>query len=289
MAFVYNSYVLRVCLPNFEHDSSSPSLKIQCQRHTRTWTGIPICRSTQPLLLTTNPTAIPPTSTIITSATTAPIVLCHAEDVPTVFNATIVVEDVKETFPVGTTLNYTCLSGLETASSFTVCLPNGTWSTDALNLSMCQTTETTSSDTWQQSTTSEETSTLSSFTTERGNATVDFDESLPVLNFSAEHLESTPRPIVTADRHPRHIRLYCDRLPIIEHADLLLDQTVQFQSDNQTKYQGFLVYQCQHGFYSEIYKNEPVRVMCQYGEFHPILQCSGMQRISLSIRITNAV
>ncbi len=44
LAFVYNSYVLRVCLPAFEHDPSSPPLKIQCERYKNTWTGIPICR-----------------------------------------------------------------------------------------------------------------------------------------------------------------------------------------------------------------------------------------------------
>ena len=44
MAFIYNSYVLRVCLPNFIHDSNSSPLKIRCQRQTKTWTGVPICR-----------------------------------------------------------------------------------------------------------------------------------------------------------------------------------------------------------------------------------------------------
>jgi hypothetical protein len=44
LAFVYDSYVLRICLPNFRHDPTSAPLKIQCQRSTKTWTGTPICR-----------------------------------------------------------------------------------------------------------------------------------------------------------------------------------------------------------------------------------------------------
>ena len=248
MAFVYDSYVLRMCLPNFEHDPSSPPLKIRCERSTNAWTGIPICQSLY---------TVPPT--------TPSAIACHSEDLPSIPNATIVMEETNETFPVGTRLNFTCLSGIEGTPSFTTCLSDATWSIEDSDVTLCQLNETTGVDVSGDP----PTSTTTSATSEMDNATLDFSS------------ESTEPPIAAVHRHVRHVDLACDRFPAIEHAQLIQDETIKTRSANTTLYQGSVTVQCQYGFFSEIYRDRPVRITCQQGEFYPTLQCLGTSRISL--------
>ena len=70
---------------------------------------------------------------------TTDTVVCSSNDIPSIPNAAITPLEVKPVYYVGVTLFFTCLSGSSfNQSSFTVCSSNGKWSTETLNLTMCQ-------------------------------------------------------------------------------------------------------------------------------------------------------
>lgn len=161
---------------------------------------------------------------------------------------------------------------MESVTSFTICLDDGTWSTENFDATLCHLNPTTS----ERFSEDQEISTVS-MSTEINNETIDVNASLPVMNISLKNISSTIRPIIAAagDRQARHIQLSCDQFPTIEHAQILKDETTKSFSNNKTIYQGSVIFQCQYGFFSEIYQDQPVRMTCHQGEFFPTLQCLG--------------
>ncbi|CAF0734799.1 unnamed protein product [Adineta steineri] len=296
LAFVYSSYVLRTCLPNFEHDPLSPPLKIQCQRDTHTWTGIPICRKIESMttemtitennepsieidnliMLKENSTNNQSQTTIETESSTIVFdtthtIVCYSNEIPYIPNSVIIQLQSNITYDVGTTLVYICQPGYESLfnqSSFTTCSMNGTWSIDTINITMCQLSSITTEETFFN------TSTVSSnITDENKNITVNLDENLPIMNLSNETLTSEIRSISAGDREVLHIISYCKELPQIEHAQLLRDDTIKHNFNNEITYSGSLEFICQFGFISENNKNEPFQVTCRNGVFYPKIFC----------------
>ncbi|UJR36530.1 hypothetical protein I4U23_029251 [Adineta vaga] len=254
LAFVYDSYVLRECLPNFEHDPSSPPLKIRCQRDTNTWTGIPICRAIETMttemisadtdefislndnliLLMENTTKKSfQTTSIEPESSSGSSIACHSNDIPFLPNADIVQSPLNTTYDVGTILYYQCQPGYSSSfnqSNYTICSMNGTWSLDAINTVMCQLNYVTTEEVLDQ------TSTIIFNTTTEYNTASDLDDDdddLSVMNISNKSSISSIRSISAGDRQVRHISSYCKELPKIEYAQLLSDDTIKHNRDNE--------------------------------------------------------
>ncbi|CAF0941224.1 unnamed protein product [Adineta ricciae] len=296
-AFVYNSYVLRECLPNFEHNPSSPSLTIRCQRSTNTWTGTPICRaidtvaeessesSDNLVLLTENATetsiqAETMSNTIVFSTVHA--ITCDSNDIPLLTNADLVQSPLNVTYEVDTKLTYRCQSGYESLlnqSSYTICLINGTWSLDAINASMCQLRQ------LPEEVPVDTSTTIMSDTTAEYNNTLDGNENVTIINDSNATMTSSTQSKGASDRRVRHILSQCKQLPQIENALLLSDDTIKSNSNNETTYSGSLLYVCQLGFMSDTNEHEPFRLTCQNGVFHPKTICIEKPRCSLPLPI----
>ncbi|CAM4935155.1 unnamed protein product [Rotaria socialis] len=298
LAFVYNSYVLRICLPNFEHDPSSPPLKIKCQRHENTWTGIPICRAikTTTQMITSiheeYPTNNDPEEDYTISSTvnqfqttidnenytTVPdvthTIVCNSHEIPLIPNLILIEPELNVTYSIGTKLFLMCQSGDESSfdkSSFITCSMDGTWSTDAINISKCQSPmETIEQDFFAFST-------MPSHTTEENNTTVNLDEQLPAMNITNESSFIS----TVANRQIRHTMSYCKEIPKIEHAQLLSDDTLKHNANHEITYSGSILFVCQHGFASDVGGNEPFRLTCQNGAFHPKIICIEKPRCSL--------
>jgi len=64
-------------------------------------------------------------------------------------------------------------------------------------------------------------------------------------------------------------------LPIIEHALLLSDDTIKYNLTNEITYSGSILFICRFGFISDSSENEPFRLTCQNGIFHPKVICIG--------------
>ncbi|CAF3978899.1 unnamed protein product [Rotaria sp. Silwood2] len=306
LAFVYNSYVVRVCLPNFEHDSFSPPLKIQCQRNTNNWTGIPICRvkTTTQMITTVNEedlmksnnlffskekftmfssmnsfqtTTVENENTNIIFDDTHKIV-CNSDEIPFISNSVMIQSELNETYNVGTRIFFKCQPGYESLfnqSNSIMCSMNGTWSIDTINITMCQLSNETTEEIFF------DTSTILSNTTEDNNITMNLDENLPIMNISNETFVSSTQSLSTGNRQIREIASYCKELPEIEHAQLLNDDAIKHFINNEIKYSGSILFICQYGFINDISNNEPFRLTCQNGIFHPKIICNEKPRCSL--------
>ncbi len=120
-----------------------------------------------------------------------------------------------------------------------------------------------------------DTSTISLNITEENNVTINLDENLPILNYSNETFIQSTRSISASNRQIRQIVSYCKELPQIEHAQLLIDNTIKYNLSNEIMYSGSLVFICQFGFISDSSDNEPFQLTCQNGVFHPKIICIG--------------
>lgn len=119
------------------------------------------------------------------------------------------------------------------------------------------------------------TSTMPSNTTEGNNMIIDLDETLPDMNYSNESFISSDRSISAANRQIRQITSYCKEFPEILHAQLLSDDTIKYNLSNEITYSGSVLFICQVGFISDNNENEPFRLTCQNGIFHPKVICIG--------------
>lgn len=120
-----------------------------------------------------------------------------------------------------------------------------------------------------------DTSTISSIITEENNITEYLDENLPILNLSNETFDASTRSISAGDRQVRQITSYCKQFPQIEHAQLLMDDTIKYNTSNEIEYTGSVLFLCQLGFISDNSANEPFRLTCESGDFHPKVTCIG--------------
>jgi hypothetical protein len=123
-----------------------------------------------------------------------------------------------------------------------------------------------------------DTSTMASNITEENNSGM--DENLPILNISNDTFISSTRSISAGNRQIRHIISYCKELPHINHAQLLVDDTIKYDLNNKTTYSGSLLFICQLGFISDSSENEPFRLTCHNGVFHPKVICIGKRLFS---------
>lgn len=68
-------------------------------------------------------------------------IVCYANEIPVVPNAIMIYTASDMTYNVGTNLYFTCQTGYESLIdqfNFITCSMNGTWSTDTINITMCQ-------------------------------------------------------------------------------------------------------------------------------------------------------
>jgi len=119
------------------------------------------------------------------------------------------------------------------------------------------------------------TSTISSNTTEENNMNINPDKNLTNMNYSNQISISSIPSISAANRQIRHIASYCKELPIIEHTQLLSDDTIKYNLTNEISYSGSILFICRFGFISDSSENEPFRLTCQNGVFHPKVICIG--------------
>ena len=96
-----------------------------------------------------------------------------------------------------------------------------------------------------------------------------------MLNISNETSISSTRSISAGNRQIRQITSYCEQFPQIDHAQLLIDDTIKHNSSNQISYSGSVLFLCPFGFLSDNSDNEPFRLTCQDGVFHPKVTCIG--------------
>ncbi len=120
-----------------------------------------------------------------------------------------------------------------------------------------------------------DTSTISSSITDETNTAEYLEETLPVLNLSNETFTAFTRAIAAGDRQIRQITSYCKQFPQIEHAQLLVDDTAKHNFSNEIGYTGSVLFVCPYGFISDNSVNEPFRLTCQNGDFHPKVTCIG--------------
>ncbi len=120
-----------------------------------------------------------------------------------------------------------------------------------------------------------DTPTISLNITEENSMTRNLDENLPVLNDSNETFNSLSRSISAGNRQIRQIASHCKEFPQIEHAQLLSDDTIKYNLTNEITYSGSVLFICQFGFISDSSENEPFRLTCQNGVFHPKVICIG--------------
>lgn len=100
---------------------------------------------------------------------------------------------------------------------------------------------------------------------------MNMNENESVMNFS---IEST-RLISAGNRQVRQVISHCKELPKIDHAQLLSDDTIKYNLNNEITYSGSLLFICQYGFISDSSENQPFRLTCQHGVFHPKIICIG--------------
>lgn len=86
------------------------------------------------------------------------------------------------------------------------------------------------------------------------------------------------------NRQIRHVTSYCEQWPAINHTQLLSDDTLKFNSSHQISYTGSVLFVCQFGFLSDTSGDQPFRLSCQNGVFHPKVTCIG-EFIFLSTKI----
>ncbi|CAF0876222.1 unnamed protein product [Rotaria sordida] len=310
LAFVYNSYVLRVCLPNFEHDPLSPSLKIQCQYNTNNWTGIPICReaiktttqvitnvneenlmksnnllfSKEKFTIYSNINSFETTTTTIENENSTVIfddtytIVCNSNEIPFIPNSVMIQSELNETYNVGTRLFFTCQSGYESLFnqlSFITCSINGTWSIDTINITICQLSNETTEEIFF------DTSTILLNTIEENNITINLDDNLFIMNISNETFIPSTQLLSNSYRQIRETASYCKELPVIEHAQLLSDDTIKHTINNEIAYSGSILFICQYGYINNISNNEPFRLTCQNGIFNPKIICNEKPRCLL--------
>ncbi len=111
--------------------------------------------------------------------------------------------------------------------------------------------------------------------TEENNITMNLDESLPTMNFTSETMISSTPSISAGNRQIRQTASYCKEFPQIEHARLLADDTIKHDLNHDIVYSGSVLFICQLGFISDSTENEPFRLTCQNGVFHPKIICIG--------------
>lgn len=117
---------------------------------------------------------------------------------------------------------------------------------------------------------------MSSTKTEEPSNNADFDQDLPIMNISTGTIFSFDQPKSTSsNRQSREINSNCNELPIIEHAQLISDDTIKSVLDNSASYTGSVVFACQHGFINNHTGNETFRLTCENGIFHPTVICIG--------------
>lgn len=116
---------------------------------------------------------------------------------------------------------------------------------------------------------------MSSNLTEEKNDSEHFDENLPILNISNETLVSSTPSMSAGNRQIRHVTSFCKQWPEINHAQLLSDDTLKHNLSHQISYTGSVLFVCQFGFLSNISANEPFRLICGNGVFHPRVICIG--------------
>ena len=113
-------------------------------------------------------------------------------------------------------------------------------------------------------------------TTQPMNASLDLDTNLPSMQlFPSSSSSSTPSMAAAADRQARHTVSYCQEMPHIEHAQLLTDETFKHRFDKQIVYSGSLLVVCHFGFLNDLHQDQPFRLTCQNGVFHPKTTCIG--------------
>jgi hypothetical protein len=95
------------------------------------------------------------------------------------------------------------------------------------------------------------------------------------MNLSNETSSALTRSIAAGSRQIRQIISYCKRFPQIEHAQLLIDDTIKHKFTNEISYTGSVLFVCPFGFISDNSANEPFRLTCQNGDFHPKVTCIG--------------
>ncbi|CAF2958548.1 unnamed protein product [Rotaria sp. Silwood2] len=205
-------------------------------------------------------------------------IVCNSDEIPFISNSVMIQSELNETYNVGTRIFFKCQPGYESLfnqSNSIMCSMNGTWSIDTINITMCQLSNETTEEIFF------DTSTILSNTTEDNNITMNLDEDLPIMNISNETFVSSTQSLSTGNRQIREIASYCKELPEIEHAQLLSDDAIKHFINNEIKYSGSILFICQYGFINDISNNEPFRLTCQNGIFHPKIICHEKPRCSL--------
>jgi hypothetical protein len=95
------------------------------------------------------------------------------------------------------------------------------------------------------------------------------------MNFTTEPFISSTRSISAANRQIRQIASHCKQFPQVEHTHLLVDDTIQHNLNDEISYSGSVLFICQLGYISDSTENEPFRLTCQNGVFHPKIVCIG--------------
>lgn len=187
-------------------------------------------------------------STSLAELETTPTVVCYSDEIPSIPNFVLNLAETNVTYDIGTNLFYSCQDNYESTAnqtSFISCSSNGTWSLDSINLTMCLIVK-------NESTTTEQMIAISSNYTEESHH---------------------------GHRQIREVVSYCKDFPLIEHTQLLIDETIKYNLDNETNYIGSATFVCQYGFFSDISENEPFRVTCRDGIFLPKVTCIGRRAL----------
>ena len=219
--------------------------------------------------------------------TTHPIV-CRSNELPVISNALLNESTLNAIYDVGTKLIFKCSFGYESLNnqtSFTVCSTNGTWTINTIHPNICQLSKhegkgqhngkiiLVESETTEKI--SVNTATISPILTEESTSHDYFDESLPVLNISNETFLTPTQSMSAGNRQIRQVTSYCEQYPQIDHAQILSDDTVTHNFSNKISYSGSILFVCQFGFLSDTSDDEPFRLTCQDGVFHPKVTCLG--------------
>ena len=101
------------------------------------------------------------------------------------------------------------------------------------------------------------------------------DENLPNLNLLTETLIPSTQSISPVNRQVRQVVSHCKQFPQIEHAHLLIDDTIKHNLNHEIVYSGSVLFICQLGFVSNSTGNEPFRLTCENEVFHPKIICIG--------------